>query len=216
VAPHLGLDAEALIALARGAWRPEPVSVAGFEGFNTPYEDMTVNSYVAFDPFSKEAVAFDTGADADPMLDFLKQNGLRLTKILITHTHGDHILELDRLREKTGATAHVGDREGFEHAESFSAGTGFVCGRLRIDTRLTWGHARGGITYVIHGLDRPVAVVGDALFAGSMGGGMVSYDDALRTSRSEILSLADETVIAPGHGPLTTVAEEKAHNPFFC
>jgi len=58
-------------------------------------------------------------------------------------------------------------------------------------------------------------VVGDALFAGSMGGGNISYTDALATNRAEILTLPEETVICPGHGPMTTVGEEKRHNPFF-
>jgi glyoxylase-like metal-dependent hydrolase (beta-lactamase superfamily II) len=53
------------------------------------------------------------------------------------------------------------------------------------------------------------------MFAGSMGGGKVSYDEALRTSRQEILSLPDETIICPGHGPLTTVGEQRQANPFF-
>jgi glyoxylase-like metal-dependent hydrolase (beta-lactamase superfamily II) len=48
-----------------------------------------------------------------------------------------------------------------------------------------------------------------------MGGGMVSYEEALRTNRENILTLPDDTVICPGHGPLTTVGEEKQHNPFF-
>jgi len=58
-------------------------------------------------------------------------------------------------------------------------------------------------------------IVGDALFAGSMGGGLVSYDEALRTNRSGIFTFPDDTIICPGHGPLTTVGEEKQHNPFF-
>ena len=66
-----------------------------------------------------------------------------------------------------------------------------------------------------HGLGQPVAIVGDALFAQSMGGGMISYQDALATNRAEIFTLSDETVVCPGHGPMTTVGEEKAHNPFF-
>ena len=73
----------------------------------------------------------------------------------------------------------------------------------------------GGLTYVITGLARPVAIVGDALFAGSMGGGVVSYADALETNRREIFTLPDDTVICPGHGPMTSVAEEKHHNPFY-
>jgi len=57
--------------------------------------------------------------------------------------------------------------------------------------------------------------VGDALFAGSMGGGMASYADALKTNLEGIFSLPDETIVCPGHGPMTTVCEERAHNPFF-
>ena len=86
---------------------------------------------------------------------------------------------------------------------------------LEIEARLTSGHSPGGMTYVVTGLSRPIAIVGDSLFAGSMGGGNVSYEDALRNNREKILTLPDETVICPGHGPMTTVGEEKAHNPFF-
>jgi glyoxylase-like metal-dependent hydrolase (beta-lactamase superfamily II) len=57
--------------------------------------------------------------------------------------------------------------------------------------------------------------VGDALFAGSMGGGMVSWEQALRTNRAQLFSLPDDTIVVPGHGPLTTIGEEKAHNPFY-
>ena len=93
--------------------------------------------------------------------------------------------------------------------------TTFRAGALKIETRQTSGHSAGGITYVISGLPRPVAVVGDAIFAGSMGGGAVSYTDALRNNRNKIFTLPNEAVLCPGHGPLTTVGEEKLHNPFF-
>ena len=79
----------------------------------------------------------------------------------------------------------------------------------------THGHSVGGMTYVIDGLEKPVAVVGDAIFAGSMGGGMISYEDALRTNREKIMTLPNDTILCPGHGPLTTVCEEKQSNPFF-
>ena len=215
VAPVLGLGADALAVLGTKEWRPQPVSVAGLAAFNTPFEDMTVNSYIVFDHATGEAVAFDTGADCSGMLEFLAQEKLTLKFILLTHTHGDHILELDRLKEKTGAPAFVGNREPIDGAEAFAEGREFRCGALRIETRLTWGHSPGGITYVVLGLERPVAVNGDAVFASSMGGGGVSYADALRTNREQILTLPDDTVLCPGHGPLTTVGEEKAHNPFF-
>ena len=215
VAPVLGLGADALVAMAKKAWAPQSAAVAGLACFNTPFEDMTVNSYLAFDGASGEAVAFDTGADASGMLALLTEKNLTLKLILLTHTHGDHILELDRLREKTGAPAFVGNREPLDGAESFAEGREFRVGALRIESRLTWGHSPGGITYVIHGLEQPVAVIGDAIFASSMGGGGISYADALRTNREQILTLSEATVLCPGHGPLTTVGEEKAHNPFF-
>jgi 3-hydroxyisobutyrate dehydrogenase len=116
---------------------------------------------------------------------------------------------------QTGAPVWVGRNEAFAGAEPFDEGQMFQLGALPIETRQTSGHAKGGITYIVRGLTRPVAVVGDAIFAGSMGGGLVSYAEALQNNRLKIFSLPDVTVLAPGHGPLTTVAEEKAHNPFY-
>lgn len=215
VAPALDLGADALAASGKKSWRPQPVSIDGLAQFNTVFDDMTVNSYVAWDSDCREAVAFDTGADCGGMLELLEKQDLTLKLILITHTHGDHIFDLDRLKERTAAPAFVGEREPFEGAEPFAEGRTFNVGKLRIETRLTSGHSKGGITYVVHGLARPLAIVGDSIFAGSMGGGMVSYEDALANNRQKILTLPDETIICPGHGPLTTVGEEKAHNPFF-
>jgi glyoxylase-like metal-dependent hydrolase (beta-lactamase superfamily II) len=215
IAPVLGLNASALEAVALQKFSPSPVAVEGFAQFNTPYSDYFVNSYLVWDPSTKEAVAFDTGADATEMLQFLSDKGLTLRAVFLTHTHGDHVLELDRILEKTGATAYVGDREPLEGAEGFAPGRKWQIGTLSIETRLTWGHSPGGVTYVVHGLDRPIAVVGDAVFSGSMGGGNVSYADALTTNRNEIFSLSETTVLAPGHGPLTTIGEELRYNPFF-
>jgi hypothetical protein len=67
-------------------------------------------------------------------------------------------------------------------AEPIEEGKKFRLGNLQIDTRLTWGHSHGGMTYVVTGLARPIAIVGDSLFAGSMGGGNVSYRDALQNN----------------------------------
>jgi len=214
LAPALGLKASALLVSGNESWTPAPVQLAGFAQFNTVYEDMTVNSYIAWDTLSGDAVAFDTGADCGPMLDLIAAEKLTLKYILLTHTHGDHIFDLDRLKEKTGAPAFVNEREPIDGAEPFAAGRHFEVGSFRIETRLTWGHSRGGTTFLLP-LARPVAVVGDAMFAGSMGGGAISYAAALCTNREHILSRPDETIVAPGHGPLTTVGEQKIHNPFF-
>jgi hydroxyacylglutathione hydrolase len=216
VAPVLGLDARALVEIGQNAYAP--AEIGAFDGlaqFNTAFDDMRVNAYLAWDPATKEAAAFDTGGDCSGMIERLHALGLSLRFIFLTHTHGDHIFDLDRLQHLTGAPAFVSSREPLEGAESIEAGREFTLGSLRIGTRLTWGHSRGGITWVINGLRRPVAIVGDALFAGSMGGGMVSYRDALETNRREIFSLSDDTILCPGHGPMTSVGEEKRHNPFF-
>ena len=214
VAPVLALDAEALVGIGEKTYRPAAVILDGLAQFNTPYEDMTVNSYLAWDANTHEAIAFDTGADCTDMLALLNEKRLTVSAILLTHTHGDHIFDLDRLKEKTGAPAFVGDREPVEGAQNFAVGRKFIAGSLKISTRLTWGHSPGAITYVIAGLAKPVAIVGDAVFAGSMGGGGVSYADALRTNRAEIFTLSDDTILCPGHGPMTTLGEEKRNNPF--
>jgi glyoxylase-like metal-dependent hydrolase (beta-lactamase superfamily II) len=125
-------------------------------------------------------------------------------------------MDRDRVEKHSpGVKTMVGALEPVEGATRFQVGAAFSVGTLRVSTRLTKGHSPGGTTFVIHGLVQPVAIVGDALFAQSMGGGMISYQDALATNRSEIFTLSDETVVCPGHGPMTTVGEEKAHNPFF-
>lgn len=215
VAPVLDLGLAALTALAEGSYQPAPVALDGLAQFNTPFEDMTVNAYLVWDPASKEAAVFDTGADVTDILATAKAEGLTIKHLFITHTHGDHIFDLDRLREKTKAPAWVGELEPLDGAQSFGAGQTWTLGGLTIDTRLTWGHSKGGITYVVTGLARPIAIVGDSIFAGSMGGGGVSFADALTNNVQQILTLPPDTIIAPGHGPMTSVGEERKHNPFF-
>jgi glyoxylase-like metal-dependent hydrolase (beta-lactamase superfamily II) len=215
IASALALDGNRLLISARQGWYPRPHEVPGLAQFNTPYDDMTVNAYLAWDDKTKEAVAFDTGADARPMLEFAKARGLKITKILLTHTHPDHIAELARLKKETGASAHVSDLEPTAGAATFPEHQSFQLGNLKIGSGKTSGHSVGGTTFVISGLQTPVAVVGDSLFAGSMGGGGVSYTDALQNNRKKILTLRGETIICPGHGPLTSVDEERKHNPFF-
>ncbi len=215
IAPFLGLSVAALAGLAEKRYVPASVSLDGLAMFNTPFEDMTVNAYLVWDPSTKEAAVFDTGADASGILAEAHTRGLTIKHIFVTHTHGDHIFDLDRLREKTGAPVWSGDREPVEGSNIFTTGKSWQLGSLKIDTRLTWGHSAGGITYVISGLARPVAVVGDSIFAGSMGGGGVSYPDAVKNNVEQIFTLPPTTVICSGHGPLTSVGEEASHNPFF-
>lgn len=217
VSTVLGLHAASLISLAKGNNHPAEVTVPdGLAGFNTPFDDMTVNNYLVWDPATRAAAVFDTGTDIDPVMEAVRRHGLHVESILLTHSHGDHVIELDRLKEKAGATAWIGDREPLEGATPFAAGKTFSIGGLTVETRLTWGHSAGGVTYVVGGLgDSPVAIVGDSIFARSAGGGRVSYKDAIGTIRSCILTLPPDTILCPGHGPLTTVKDELANNPFF-
>ena len=215
IAPILQLSADALAKLAQNEFRPDEIHLDGLAQFNTPYHDMQVNAYLVWDPASKEAVAFDSGANCSAMLEHARKHGLTIRLILLTHAHPDHVADLDRLADATGAPVYLSSREKASGAQAFEEGRTFTVGQLEIESRLTWGHSPGGMTFVVKGLDRPVAIVGDSLFAGSMGGGNVSYRDAVQNNLEEILILPNETVLCPGHGPLTTVGEEKQHNPFF-
>ena len=215
LAAVLSLDPDALSALAAGTFMPPPIALLGLECFSTPFGDMLVNSYLVWDPVTRSAAAFDTGADCEPMLAALSQHALTLEAVFITHTHGDHIFELDRLCSKTGAPAFVNALEPLDGAQSFSTGKAWVIGNLRVNSKLTFGHSKGGTTYHVTGLEREIAVVGDALFSGSMGGAKVDYQAALRTNRESIFTLPLDTVLCPGHGPLTTVEWESRWNPFF-
>lgn len=215
VAPILDLDGRALCELAKNEWCPEKIEAEGLAQFNSDYHGMAVNAYLVWDPASHAAAAFDTGGDSKDTVRFAKHHKLDVELILLTHAHPDHVADLPSLREETGADVFTPAREAVPGAETIDEGKEFRLGNLQIETRLTWGHSPGGMTYVIIGLARPIAVVGDSLFAGSMGGGNVSYHDALRNNLEKILTLPDDTIICPGHGPMTTVGEEKKHNPFF-
>lgn len=221
LAEVLNLHAPSLFVLATGAWYPEQRPTEGVIQFNTPfpvpgYEEMTVNSYLVWDPHSKMAAAFDTGANVDEMVRFIETNKLRLTSIFLTHGHEDHVHALPQLVEATGhPKVYANEIEKVPGAAAFKPGQFFSIGYLQVETCLTSGHSPGGVTYVIHGMDMPVAVVGDALFCSSQGGAAEHYQEAIENNKREIFSLPDETIVCPGHGPMTTIGDEREHNPFY-
>jgi glyoxylase-like metal-dependent hydrolase (beta-lactamase superfamily II) len=220
LAPLIGLNAAKLEGIANG-WLPVEKDLSAWHElrvFVTPGNNMTVNAYLVWDEVTLDAALFDTGFDAKPILDCIVENQLQFRHIFITHSHHDHVAALGALREKfpkvrlhmNSQTAPVDQRNKPKEIVHL--------GGLRVTHRETPGHAEDSVTYIVGNWqeDAPhVAMVGDAIFAGSIGRGNQSWDLARQKVREQILMLPPETLICPGHGPLTTVAEEKEHNPFF-
>lgn len=216
VAPELGLDTNALIASAEKSWFPEQPNVEGLHIFHTNFGEMIVNAYLVEVPSTKKAILFDTGIDSSAILELLEKRGLELEAICLTHSHRDHVADLQTLRTATdNPPAYIHAKELVSGSSSIEEGWTLQTSGLKITALQTSGHSVAGLTYVIDGMNTHIAVVGDAMFAGSMGGGMVSFSEALKNNREKILTLSDQTVLCPGHGPLTTVGQEKVHNPFF-
>ncbi len=216
----LGLDGDKLTAVAKG-WLPSPKDLSIWRElrcFTTSAQGMAVNCYLAWDEVSREAALFDTGWDAAPVFEAIAENQLQLRHIFLTHSHTDHVAALPKIREHfPKARLHSSSRSA--PVDQRNRPNDFIhLGSLRITQRDTPGHAEDGTTYVIGTWpdDAPhVAVVGDAVFAGSIGRGNQSWEIARQKVREQIFSLPAETLVCPGHGPLTTVGEERAHNPFF-
>lgn len=214
LAQVLGLKADAVVGLAHGSHRPEVPTPPNLCSVTTVYGDMTVNAYILWDAVSLDAAVFDTGADAAPILECVRSQGLKVGGIFLTHSHADHIQSLAELKRALDTDAWSSEFEPVRGTRTFRPGDLFNTGNHFIRTRHTPGHSPGGTIYVVEGAALSVAIVGDALFAGSIGGVRSSYKEALRSIREEIMSLPDETILCPGHGPLTTVGLEKIHNPF--
>lgn len=216
LARALNLRPDQISEMANENWQPPAVALPlGVMMFTTPFADLTVNHYLIWDPSSLQAVAVDAGSDADALFAALERHKLTLAEILITHGHGDHVLELDRIREKTKAPAFAPEAEPIPGCKPVKSGQHFKVGSLAITAHTVPGHSAGGTVYEFRGLETPVATVGDVIFAGSIGGIRSRWKPALESIRAGVLTLPPETILLPGHGPVTTVAHEKAHNPFF-
>ncbi len=194
---------------------------------------LETNCYLYFCPESRECAVIDPGAEADQIFPLITHLGLKPVIILNTHGHVDH----------TGANIEIKDRYGVPIAvhqddlplleESIQLEFGLMLGakptprpdRLLVDgdevrvgrTSLkvihTPGHSPGSVCFYTPG----VLFSGDTLFYGGVGrtdlpGG--SWKDLIRSLRTRILTYPEETVVLPGHGPRTTIGEEKENNPF--
>jgi hydroxyacylglutathione hydrolase len=216
----IGLNGKKLEEIANG-WLPSEKDLDSWHElrvFTTDQKGMKVNCYLVWDEVSREATLFDTGWEAEPILKTIEENQLQLRHLFITHTHEDHIAALGDIRDKFPKVKLHSNTKTAPVDQRNRANDFIHLGSLRVTNRETPGHAEDGVTYVIGNWpdDAPhVAIVGDAIFSASMGRGNQSWDLAKQKVREQILTLPPDTLICPGHGPLTTVGEEKEHNPFF-
>ena len=197
---------------------------------------LQVNCYILGCEETGEAIVVDPGDQPEAILAVLARSHLRLVKIVNTHAHFDHLLGVRALQEATGAPflLHSEDRPVLEAARTHAlAWLGVdpgppprvdewlrleepLCfGRETLEIRWTPGHSPGSVSLVDHAGRRVFS--GDALFAGSIGrtdlpGG--DLDTLLRSIREQLLSLPDDYAVLPGHGPTTTIGQERRHNPF--
>lgn len=195
---------------------------------------LGVNCYLIGCERTGTGVVIDPGDDAPVILNAIKMSQIEINYILLTHGHVDHVAHLSRVKQETGAQflMHQDDifllKGLFAQALMFGLpnpgnprpdryvtdGEEITIGELKIKVVHTPGHSPGSVTYFVENK----LFVGDLIFAGSIGrtdlpGG--NYQTLIRSVENKIFTLPDEIGIYPGHGPETTVGQEKATNPFF-
>jgi glyoxylase-like metal-dependent hydrolase (beta-lactamase superfamily II) len=218
LAPVLQLRSAALQAFFQGTYQPQIELPAQTELFFDQVDYYTPNAYLLWDQ-SGQAILFDTTTQAEPILDFLRTHQLLLRAIFLTHAHHDHVAALPTLWAAwPQARAYISVHEPLPGV-TLLRGEG---GTLSIDRwRLRWfttpGHTMGGITYTIQREGQPLlAFVGDTLYAASVGKALgPAWPEGLRHVREKTFTLAEDTIVCAGHGPVTSLALEKQHNPFF-
>jgi len=198
-----------------------------------PVGPMAANCFIIGCEETKDAAIIDPGGDAQVILANLKKEGLKLKYIINTHGHIDHIAANDEVKAATGAkvviheldaemltsprknlSAFMGAMYSFKPAdETVKEGDIVKVGNLELEVLHTPGHTPGGICLKNGGL----VWVGDTLFQGSVGrsdfpGG--NHDTLISSIKTKLMTLPDETRAFPGHGPGTTIGEEKRSNPF--
>jgi glyoxylase-like metal-dependent hydrolase (beta-lactamase superfamily II) len=187
------------------------------------------------DEQTHEAMVIDPGDKVEDILDILQREQLVLKQIVITHAHIDHVGGAMKLKAATGApilmnqndhallqmldmqAAWVGMKPPGEVQvdESVSQGHVLKIGEISSSVIHTPGHTEGSIC--IYFPEQQKLIAGDTLFAGSIGrtdlpGG--SMDKIMRSLHTQVLALPDDTQVVPGHGPVTTIGEERETNPF--
>ena len=200
-----------------------------------PVGPLQCNCSVIGDEKTHEAMVIDPGDQIEGILDILRQEKLTLKQIVITHAHIDHVGGAMKLKAATGApilmnqndyallkmldmqAAWIGMRPpgDVQVDETINQGRVLKIGDISSSVIHTPGHTEGSIC--VYFPEEKKLIAGDTLFAGSIGrtdlpGG--SMDKIMRSLHTQVLALPDETEVVPGHGPVTTIGEERETNPF--
>tara|TARA_B100001971_G_C18188340_1_gene537024 strand:- start:199 stop:1056 length:858 start_codon:yes stop_codon:yes gene_type:complete len=223
IAPLLSLDPRTLEAIGREQWQPldSPGWVA--ETVETVRGDIggyEVKGYLLYDSTTKDAVMIDTAYNAKQMLHHIDTLGLRLQGICLTHGHSDHANGIDIIVAAHPTTVHIGhgdmsmitEYQSLVDIQPSHDGHILEIGSIDLQFISTPGHTPGGVCYSTG----PLCFVGDTLFAGSIGRSCPwnLYPIHLQSVTEQILQMDASVILLPGHGPATTVGEEKRHNPF--
>ncbi len=220
LAEALDLHAPSLIAIAKGRWVPQPI-----QPDPSPFDIVCLDLFVGTYPVkcylltckaTKATAVIDTGGNPEAVIKKTKELNLQLEKILLTHAHFDHAGGLELLDKTFHCPTWIDKREpcpsGSRDLRFLEDGEMIKLGNLNIEVLFTPGHTSGGISYKVH----DSVFSGDAIFAGSMGRANSSWPELYSSITQKLLTLPDHTRLFPGHGPATTVGEEKRNNPFFC
>lgn len=200
-----------------------------------PLGPLQTNAYLAIDSATREAVIVDPGEEARRVQAALRERDATPTAIWLTHAHFDHVGAVAELVEAMPLPVllHPDDLRLYEHATEQAAAFGMSVRTPGVPTEPlhhgqvlevgghlarclhTPGHAPGHVAFSFEA--DGVLLAGDALFAGSIGRTDIAFADhdaLMRSLREQLLTLPDETVVYPGHGPATTIGVERRSNPF--
>ena len=200
-----------------------------------PVGPLQCNCSVIGDESTREGLVIDPGDDIEEVLTLVRKHNLQVKQIVITHAHIDHVGGAMKLRAATGAAILLNQNDyallkmldaqaawigvappgKVEIDHSVAQADSIKTGSLSADVIHTPGHTEGSICLYFPAEKKLMA--GDTLFAGSIGrtdlpGG--SFEKIIRSLHDKVLELPDDTVVIPGHGPLTTISRERHSNPF--